>query len=368
MIEQNYILNLVPNKVPLVVNCSQYDSLSRTINMNIYDGTEVYEIPSGTTATVRGTKQDNTGFEYPCTIEGSTVSFDIQDQMTIFSGRVPSEIRLTNNGEIIGTCNFEFYVEPTPLDPNVTISETDLPLLEEAEQNAIRAEQAASQATTVLASAVKSVNNTLPDANGNVNVSGISIPGGTQGQVLTKLSSSEGDFAWEDVDGLPSGGTTGQVLTKVSSADGDADWQDVDGLPSGGTVGQALMKQSSADGDADWESIPSDSTKMNLVPSPTNGHLLTTNASGQAVDSGVSVADVQTDVKCLVLESSSFSSLPQTITNANITSDHVVINSVLSNPSAQTDDWTVTTSNGSLSISGSISGSTTITLYLMRGA
>lgn len=335
MIEQNYILNLVPNKVPLVVNCSQYDSLSRTIKMKIYDGTEVYEIPSGTTATVRGSKQDNTGFEYPCEIEGSTVSFDIQDQMTIFSGRVPSEIRLTNNGEIIGTCNFEFYVEPTPLDPNVTISETDLPLLEEAEQNAIRAEQAASQATTVLASAVKSVNNTLPDANGNVNVSGISIPGGTQGQVLTKLSSAEGDFDWEDVDGLPSGGTTGQVLTKLSSADGDATWRTIN-IP---TVDQTYSS-------------------------------ISTNAqSGVAVASAVATAKAEAidEIKCLVLTSSSFSSLPQTITNANITSDMVVINSVLSNPSAQTGDWTVTTSNGSLSISGSISGSTTITLYLMRG-
>lgn len=70
---------------------------------------------------------------------------------------------------------------------------------------------------------------------------------------------------------------------------------------------------------------------------------------------------------CLVLTSSSFSSLPQIITNVNITSDMVVINFVLGNPSAQTGDWTVTTSSGSLSISGSISGSTTITLYLMRG-
>lgn len=70
---------------------------------------------------------------------------------------------------------------------------------------------------------------------------------------------------------------------------------------------------------------------------------------------------------CIVITSTSFSSLPQTIANANITSDLVVINSVLSNPSAQTGDWTVTTSSGSLSISGSISGATTITLYLMRG-
>ena len=47
------------------------------------------------------------------------------------------------------------------------------------------------------ASSVQTVNNTAPDANGNV-----------------------------DIVALPSGGTTGQVLTKQSSTAGDADWQD----------------------------------------------------------------------------------------------------------------------------------------------
>ena len=72
--------------------------------------------------------------------------------------------------------------------------------------------------------------------------------------------------------------------------------------------------------------------------------------------------------KCetLVVSVASFSALPQTITNANIEDDMVVVNSVLSNPSAQTSDWTVTTSSGSLTISGSISGTTTATLYLMK--
>lgn len=71
-------------------------------------------------------------------------------------------------------------------------------------------------------------------------------------------------------------------------------------------------------------------------------------------------------LKTLVVSVPSFSSLPQTISNASVTSDMVVVNSVLSNPVAQTSDWTVTTSNGSLTISGSISGSTTATLYLTR--
>ena len=68
----------------------------------------------------------------------------------------------------------------------------------------------------------------------------------------------------------------------------------------------------------------------------------------------------------LVVEVASFSSLPQTINNADITSDMVVVNSVLGTPSAQTSDWTVTASNGSATVAGSISGSTTLTLYLMK--
>lgn len=68
----------------------------------------------------------------------------------------------------------------------------------------------------------------------------------------------------------------------------------------------------------------------------------------------------------LVVTVASFSSLPQTVTNANITSDMVVVNSTLGTPSAQTSDWTVTASNGSLAIDGSISGSTSVELYLMK--
>ena len=70
------------------------------------------------------------------------------------------------------------------------------------------------------------------------------------------------------------------------------------------------------------------------------------------------------DFLTLVVSSAAFSELPQTLANSNITPKHVVVNSVLSDPSAQTGDWTVTTSAGSVEISGSISGSTAITLYL----
>lgn len=306
MIIQDYKLNMIPDGFTVFVNVSQYDELSRTINFTLYEGSTLYEIPNGSTVTVRGTKPDKTGFEYPCAIDGSVVSFDIEPQMTILSGLVESEIRIVKNGQVIGSANFKFRVEPTPLGDDTIISETQLPLLEEAiqasadaQQYAEEAEQAVIDAQGVLASAVKSVNNELPDANGNV-----------------------------DVVALPTGGTTGQSLVKNSNADGDASWQN----------------------------------RMSPVSSPTNGDLLTTDSVGQAIDSGVTI----NDLKCLVVTSNSFNSLPQTIQNANVKSDHVLINSVLSNPSAMIGDWDITTNNGTITISGSISGSTTVTLYFIE--
>lgn len=55
---------------------------------------------------------------------------------------------------------------------------------------------------------------------------------------------------------------------------------------------------------------------------------------------------------------------------ANVTADHVVIESVLSNPAAQASDWTVTTASNSIIISGTVaSGATTnLTLTLIKKA
>ena len=78
----------------------------------------------------------------------------------------------------------------------------------------------------------------------------------------------------------------------------------------------------------------------------------------------------------VVAEVSSFSSLPVSVTNSNVTANHVVVKSILGNPSAQTADWKVTTADGSFTIdvdevnpttaqrTAAISGSTTATIYL----
>jgi hypothetical protein len=114
--------------------------------------------------------------------------------------------------------------------------------------------------------------------------------------------------------------------------------------------------------------VPYSKTNQELTGNVGNLPSLTTADKTSLVDA-INEVKTQAD-KCevLVLSVDSFSSLPQTVTNANIESDMVVVNSVLGTPSAQTADWTVTTANGSLTISGTdaISGSTTLTLYLSK--
>lgn len=75
-----------------------------------------------------------------------------------------------------------------------------------------------------------------------------------------------------------------------------------------------------------------------------------------------------TQARILKVVISNFSTLPQTVNHSAITSKHEVIHADFTNPDAQSEDWTVTTSAGSLTVSGSITSATTLTLYLTEPA
>lgn len=65
-----------------------------------------------------------------------------------------------------------------------------------------------------------------------------------------------------------------------------------------------------------------------------------------------------------------FSSLPQTFNAPGITSDHKLIvdgSAVLSTPSAQGNDWTITTGTDTITISGTFAGSTATTVKMTLG-
>lgn len=131
MTSQTINLDLIPNGVNPVINVSQYDK-GQTWLFNILVNGSAFNIPAGSSVTIRGTKRDSTGFVYACSFSGSTVTAIVQDQMTVCSGDQKGELRIEKNGDIIATMNFTIRVKPSALSDTTQISETDLPLIEQA--------------------------------------------------------------------------------------------------------------------------------------------------------------------------------------------------------------------------------------------
>lgn len=131
MTSQTINLDLIPNGVNPVLNVSQYDK-GQTWLFNILVNGSAFNIPAGSSVTIRGTKRDSTGFVYACSFSGSTVTAIVQDQMTVCSGDQKGELRIEKNGDIIATMNFTIRVKPSALSDTTQISETDLPLIEQA--------------------------------------------------------------------------------------------------------------------------------------------------------------------------------------------------------------------------------------------
>lgn len=133
MTNQTFNLDLIPQGVPPIVHVSQYDK-GQTWDIHLYENGIVFPVPANTSAAIQGTKPDNTGFQFPAVISAgdNVVTFTLEQQMTVFSGDIDCELVLVNGDDQVATINFILSVEPTTLDDDTVISETQLPLIEQA--------------------------------------------------------------------------------------------------------------------------------------------------------------------------------------------------------------------------------------------
>lgn len=133
MTSQTINLDLIPQGIAPVVHVSQYDK-GQTWIFSIFADGAPFSIPAGSGVTIQGTKPDRTGFQYSCSYSGSQITATEMQQMTILPGDVTTEIRITKDNDIIGSLNFKIRVEPAALADDTEISETDLALIEQAEE------------------------------------------------------------------------------------------------------------------------------------------------------------------------------------------------------------------------------------------
>lgn len=133
MYTQETNLNVVPSGVRPVIHCSQYDNNLSAIRFKLYKDNAEFSIPSGAAVIINGYKPDNTGFSYAASaISGNMATIDMTQQMTAVAGDVLCELRVRTSNQIIGTLNFILRVEPAPLQDDSILSETDIPLIEQA--------------------------------------------------------------------------------------------------------------------------------------------------------------------------------------------------------------------------------------------
>lgn len=111
---QNVNLDLIP-KFAVYGNLyfSQYD-VGREAIINLLNGAEAYNIPSGATVKIQATKPSGLGFSQVCNFTDNVVTVVCTEEMTDESGRFPCELSVSYNGTVLGTANFTFNVEKSP--------------------------------------------------------------------------------------------------------------------------------------------------------------------------------------------------------------------------------------------------------------
>ena len=135
MITQRTKLDMRPGGVMPVVHVSQYDNDAAALIFDLYDGGELFTVPTGSSVLLNGLKPDNYGFSYQAaSISGNTVVCNLTTQMTAVAGAVVCELRVRNGAgtQIIGSCNFILQVEAAALTDDTIISDTMIPLIEQA--------------------------------------------------------------------------------------------------------------------------------------------------------------------------------------------------------------------------------------------
>lgn len=117
MITHAIDLDMYPSSVPVVVHVSQYDD-DFSLVFTLFSSVGTFNIESGTTAAIRGSKTDGNGYSVAATIDitNKKVTVAGNQQMTACAGKNVFELTLTKNGKELNTANFILDVERAALD------------------------------------------------------------------------------------------------------------------------------------------------------------------------------------------------------------------------------------------------------------
>ena len=388
-------INLDINQPGLeVVHAKQYDTVRKVKAHLFYNGVKWLVPTSNYVAVVAYKKSDRIGGFYDHTEDGVlAVSVDssdrsivtiILDRNTVTTvGNVSVEITFydtTNHGRL-STFSFILQVESASLteldmasNPYFNVLSDDIKAVLRAEANLTGLTASA----TKVAPGASDLKPTVTGGQGTGNPYNIDFKIPTFAGITVSAS------------GLPAG--TNPTATISGGTSGTSKYDIVFGIPKGDKGDKSIPSSIAYAYAVSTSPTTVPSSGWTSTPAPQKGKYLWSRAiitwDGGGTSTTYAVAYIGTDGggsaasdiicsdqltvqeefdnKDLVFDIASFSSLPKTITNNAITADHILSEVTLGTPSAQTGEWTVTTVAGSATISGSISGSTTLKLVLTK--
>lgn len=125
MITHRNKIDMCPGRVPVVIHVSQYDD-DFSLIFEPYSSAGEFTLQASTTAEIRGTKTDGTGYSASATVSDGKVTVTGHQQMTAVSGKQIFELTLKKNNKELNTANFILDVEPAALDRNTIVSESKI--------------------------------------------------------------------------------------------------------------------------------------------------------------------------------------------------------------------------------------------------
>lgn len=115
------VVNIAPVGIPTYVRLSQNEN-GRKLYFAVTGG----EIPSGSTATMSGTKPDGVVYSKAGSISGNTVTFNEDIQLTAVAGEWPAKIVIVNGGQTVMTARIRFVIDADTVAAGAVPSDSQL--------------------------------------------------------------------------------------------------------------------------------------------------------------------------------------------------------------------------------------------------
>lgn len=149
------------------IHLMQYDKSLPEIEVHITKDGQEYTIPSGYSATIRWGKPDKHGCTATGTVSGSTVTFQVTEQMACVAGRSKVTVEIVeSDSSQAGTANFEVIIDSNPIGDNTIVSDSEIADIQkaiEAGKNAKLSETNASNSAKEAKESADSVANVVTD-------------------------------------------------------------------------------------------------------------------------------------------------------------------------------------------------------------